>query len=70
MLKKIFSDCKKCNCSSSKGGNPFYCIGFIGSLIYFWQTADPALGAKLLAIIKAIVWPGFFVYEVFKYIGG
>jgi hypothetical protein len=36
-----------------------------GALVYFWQQAD-SVGQYLLAILKALVWPAFLVYEVFQ----
>jgi hypothetical protein len=48
-------------------GNAFYGLGFIGALIYFISTASGFwLGA--LGILKALVWPAFFVYHVFKFL--
>jgi hypothetical protein len=37
----------------------------IGALVFFWQQAD-SFGQYLLAILKALVWPAFLVYEVFQ----
>jgi hypothetical protein len=34
-------------------------------LCSFWQQAD-SFGQYLLAILKALVWPAFLVYEVFQ----
>jgi hypothetical protein len=42
-----------------------YTLGLIGALVFFWQQAD-SFGQYLLAIIKALVWPAFLVYEVFQ----
>jgi hypothetical protein len=33
--------------------------------VFFWQQAD-SFGKYLLAILKALVWPVFLVYEVFQ----
>jgi hypothetical protein len=51
--------------ASAGGGNAVYALGLIGALVYFWQQAD-SFGQYLLAILKALVWPAFLVYEVFQ----
>jgi hypothetical protein len=47
------------------GGNAVYGLGLIGALVFFWQHAD-SFGQYLLAILKAVVWPAFLVYEAFQ----
>lgn len=37
----------------------------IGALVFFWQQ-DDSFGEYLLAVLKAVVWPAFLVYEVFQ----
>lgn len=44
-----------------------YGLGFIGALIYFISTAT-GFWSAVLGILKAIIWPTFFVYEIFKYL--
>ena len=51
--------------ASAGGGNAVYGLGLIGALVFFWQQAD-SFGQYLLAILKALVWPAFLVYEVFQ----
>jgi len=51
--------------ASAGGGNAVYALGLIGALVYFWQQAD-SFGGYLLAILKALVWPAFLVYEAFQ----
>jgi hypothetical protein len=51
--------------ASAGGGNAVYSLGLIGALVYFWQQAD-SFGQYLIAILKALVWPAFLVYEVFQ----
>jgi hypothetical protein len=51
--------------ASAGGGNAVYGLGLIGALVFFWQQAD-SFGQYLLAILKALVWPAFLVYEVFR----
>jgi hypothetical protein len=50
--------------ASAGGGNAVYGLGLIGALVFFWQQAD-SFGEYLLAILKALVWPAFLVYEAF-----
>ena len=46
----------------------FYGMGAIGAAIYFISQATGFwMGA--LGLLKAIVWPVFFVYEAFKHFG-
>ncbi len=52
----------------SQGGNAVYGLGFIGAVIYFISTAT-GFWVGVLGFLKAIVWPVFFVYEIFKYMG-
>jgi hypothetical protein len=47
------------------GGNAVYGLGLIGALVFFWQQAG-SFGEYLLAILKAVVWPAFLVYEAFQ----
>jgi hypothetical protein len=51
--------------ASVGGGNAVYTLGLSGALAFFWQQAD-SFGQYLLAILKALVWPAFLVYEVFQ----
>jgi hypothetical protein len=51
--------------ASAGGGNAVYGLGLIGALVFFWQQAD-SFGQYLVAILKALVWPAFLVYEAFQ----
>ena len=53
------------NQASAGGGNAVYGLGLIGALVFFWQQAD-SFGGYLLAILKALVWPVFLVYQAFQ----
>ena len=46
-------------------GNAVYGLGLIGALVYFWQQADSS-GERVLAVLKALVWPAFLVYRAFR----
>jgi len=45
-----------------------YFLGIIGSIVFFWQDVT-SFWTGVLAILKALVWPAFLVYEVFKFLG-
>jgi hypothetical protein len=56
--------------SASNGGTgAFLLFGFLGSLVYFWTQADTG-GERLLAILKALVWPAFVVYGALRALFG
>lgn len=44
-----------------------YGLGFIGAAIYFIQTST-SFWSLILGVIKAIFWPAFMVYELFKFL--
>lgn len=46
---------------------PLYCMGFIGSLIYFIQHAA-TFGEGVMGILKAFVWPGVLVYKLCEFL--
>lgn len=50
------------------GTSAIYGLGFLGALVYFLQRANGLDGA-ILGIIKAIIWPGIFVYKIFQSMG-
>lgn len=42
-----------------------YGFGMIGALVWFWQQAETP-GEHGLAVLKAMAWPAFLVYQAFK----
>ena len=49
--------------------NAIYGLGLIGAAIYFiGQTAS--FWSGLLGFLKAVIWPVFMVYELFKFLYG
>jgi len=50
------------------GAGAVYCLGLIGAAVYYIQMAD-GFWAGFLGILKAIIWPGFLVYELMKFLG-
>jgi len=60
------------NCCSTKGygacAGTAYTLGFIGALVYYISTAT-TFWIGVLGFLKAIVWPGFVVFELMKFLG-
>lgn len=48
-------------------GDAVYGLGLIGALVYYIQQAD-GFWPVVLGILKALVWPAFFVYELLKFV--
>jgi hypothetical protein len=46
---------------------PVYGLGFLGALVYYISHAT-SFWAGVLGFFKAILWPGFLVYELLKYL--
>lgn len=55
-------------CDSAQSG-AVYGLGFIGAAIYFISTAT-TFWIGVLGFLKALVWPAFLVYELFKFLLG
>lgn len=51
------------------GGGAFYGLGMIGSGVWWWQQAHGG-GEHVLALLKALVWPAFLVYDALRAISG
>ena len=50
--------------TNAGNSNAVYGLGLIGAAVYFWRRAEsPA--ARGLALLKALVWPAYLVYEAF-----
>jgi hypothetical protein len=44
-----------------------YGPGLIGALVSYWQQAsDAGAGEHVVAVLKAIVWPSFLVYDALQ----
>lgn len=52
-----------------KGGSDsaLYFFGFVGACVYYFSTAT-TFWIGVLGFLKAIVWPGFLVYEALKFL--
>jgi len=49
-------------------GGAVYGLGLIGAAIYFISNAA-TFWLGVLGFLKAIVWPVYFVYYLFKFLG-
>ena len=58
--------CGKKSVSSNAGAGIVYCLGLIGALVYFIQTAS-GFWDGVAGVFKALVWPGFVVFELLKF---
>lgn len=54
--------------SFNGGGGVFYLLGFLGALVYYISTAD-SFWDGVVGFFKALLWPGFLVFELFKFLG-
>ena len=50
------------------GAGCVYGLGFIGAVVYYVSLAT-SFWMGVLGILKAVVWPGFLVYELLKFLG-
>ncbi len=53
------------NCGTESA---IYCLGVIGSAIYYISHAS-GFWMGVLGLLKSLVWPAFLVYELLKYVG-
>ncbi len=67
--KQEAKKCKKNNVANGTQatGGAVYGLGFIGALVYYISVAD-SFWIGLLGFLKALVWPGFLVYELLKFL--
>jgi hypothetical protein len=57
----------KCKSNSACGGAVYF-MGFIGALVYYLSTAQ-TFWVGLYGVLKALLWPGFLVFEILKFLG-
>lgn len=64
---KAFKDkkCGNCDHAHKSGGNAFYGLGVIGALIFYLTNAS-SFQEGIVGIVKAILWPAFFVYKLLE----
>ena len=60
---------KKCKSVADccKGGGTYF-LGFIGAAIYYISNST-GFWNGVWGLIKALLWPGFLVYEILKFLG-
>jgi hypothetical protein len=54
---------------SGGSGGAMYVLGLIGALIFYFQQAD-TFWLYVAAVLKALVWPAFVVYDLLNFIHG
>ncbi|MBN1763541.1 MAG: hypothetical protein JW878_10810 [Methanomicrobia archaeon] len=61
---------EKCERKMHEGSpaGAIYGLGFIGAAVYFIGEAT-TVWMGVLGFLKALVWPAFLVYGLFKYLG-
>jgi len=52
------------NTGAAAGGGAIYGLGIFGALVFFWQQAD-AFWEHVLAVLQALFWPAWMVYDAF-----
>lgn len=57
---------RKMTCGESSGA--VYGLGLIGAVIYYISAAT-SFWMGVTGFLKALVWPGFLVYELLKFLG-
>lgn len=50
---------------SGGGGGAVWFFGFVGALFYFIPKSYD-IGTFILAVLKSIVWPAYFVFHIFS----
>lgn len=55
----------KKNYASHGTSGSLYFVGFVGSLIYWWQAATN-FGAGITGLLKSMVWPAYVVYKLLE----
>lgn len=51
-----------------QSGGMVWFLGFVGAVIYFFSNAN-GFGEYVIGFLKAIVWPAYFVFHLFKFLG-
>jgi hypothetical protein len=55
------------NTTCAAGAGAVYGLGWFGAVIYYISTAT-GFWDGVLGFLKSIVWPGFVVYELMKFL--
>lgn len=71
MPKKSKKKSEKCEnwCKGCSGGSGcLWFLGFVGAAVYYIATAT-GFWMGVWGVIKALVWPAFLVFHLFKFLG-
>ncbi len=49
------------------GGDAVYGFGLFGALVFYLQQANGFVSV-MIALLKAVAWPAFAVYELLKFL--
>ena len=63
MAKKKKDELKDCATSDA-----IYGLGFIGALVYYIANTT-GFWMGVWGVVKALLWPGFLVFELLKFLG-
>lgn len=66
-MEETMADKKIKNPGNAGGGDAVYAFGIIGALVYYVQQAE-GFWPIVIAILKALVWPAFVVYDLLKFL--
>jgi len=66
--KKVKSTEVSCSTKNGTCGGAIYGLGFVGAAIYYISTAS-GFWMGVLGLLKAIVWPAMFVFELLTSVG-
>jgi hypothetical protein len=58
---------KQIKMSYHTSSDAVYSIGMIGAMVYYFKRATTPQ-ERVTAFLKGLVWPGFLVYELFKFL--
>ena len=61
-------DKEKIKCKVKGSGGCIYFLGFIGAAVYYISSTT-GFWIGVLGLLKALVWPAFLVFELFKFVG-
>ncbi len=66
--EQAFNNVRNCGQDSNTCGGALYGLGFVGAAVYYISHAA-GFWSAVLGLLKAMVWPAFLVYELFKFLG-
>lgn len=58
----------ECRTGQPGCGGAIYGLGFLGAAVYY-IVSTTGFWNGVVGVLKAIVWPAFLVYELFKFLG-